>query len=372
MVAKTAVFDVILSIMIAKTSIIDHLLQKRWMTHLLFWSLLSLLFITFATLDSGSFKVHLIKHLALLPAQLMATYFSVYYLIPKLLLQKKYLRFFLLLVLSGYAFAALARLSIIYLAEPFFRVDFVQESILEVLADPFYLLVIYVPALYLVVFLFFGIKNIKYRFEEKHQIEVLQKEKVTAELQFLKAQIHPHFLFNTLNNLYALTLEKSDQAPDVVLKLSEMLDYMLYQCGDVEVSLAQEIELLENYVALESLRYGSRLDLVFNKNIDQPTAQIAPLILLSIVENAFKHGVSGNLKNPQIRIDLTLKNQVFTCRVFNTKADAEGKKTHSNNKKGIGSNNIKRQLDLIYPNSYRLSIDDQLATYTLTLEMKLL
>lgn len=357
--------------MTAKTSLIDHLLQKRWMIHLLFWSLLSLLFITFASLDSGNFKVHLIKHLALLPAQLMAAYSFVYYLIPQLLLQKKYLRFVLLLLLLAYIFSAIARLSIIYLAEPFFRVDFVQESVWEVLADPVYLLIIYVPALYLVVLLFFGIKNIKYRFEEKHQLEVLQKEKVTTELQFLKAQIHPHFLFNTLNNLYALTLEKSDQAPDVVLKLSEMLDYMLYQCGDMEVSLAQEIELLENYVALESLRYGARLDLVFNKNIDQPTAQIAPLILLSIVENAFKHGVSGNLKNPKVQIDLTLKNQAFTCRVFNTKTATEDEKTLSIHKKGIGSNNIRRQLDLIYPDNYSLNIEDKPATYTLTLEMKL-
>lgn len=345
---------------------IDQILQNRVASHLLFWVVL--LFVT-SLLGSfnGSFKFSLINNAALLPSQMMAAYLLSYYQIPELLLKKQYLKFFLSFIGSAFVLMIIARLMVIYIAEPFFRTDFEQETFLEILLEPFYLWIVYFPAVYLFPSIMLVIKTFKERFEERHQLEILQKEKATTELNFLKAQIHPHFLFNTLNNLYSLTLDKSDQAPEVVEKLSDMLDYMLYQCSDPTVAIHKEVSLLENYITLETIRYGDLLDLVFNKNIENSEVEIAPLILLSIVENAFKHGASGNLKNPTIHIDLTVTNEHLYFKVFNTKPTTPTAVL----KKGMGSVNVKRQLDLIYPEKHSLIVEDKLDSYSLVLEIDL-
>lgn len=299
----------------------------------------------------------------------MAAYSLVYYLFPRYFLSKKYLFFVLGLLLSVYVFTVLARLSVVYLAEPFIRTDFDQETPWEIISDPIYLLAIYMPATYLVVFIFFALKNIKARFDEKHQMEVLQKEKANNELRFLKAQIHPHFLFNTLNNLYALTLEGSKKAPEVVLKLSEMLDYILYQCSEPSVPLAKEVTLIQHYIDLERLRYSDHLEVSFEHQIVEENTMISPLILLSIVENAFKHGVSKVLEKSVVEISLSLTGKQLKFQVLNSKPPSSSNHS-SNDRKGIGSENIKRQLDLIYPNAYQLMIDDQPSTYSLSLEIE--
>jgi len=353
-----------------KSTWIDSILLNRTLTHVLFWVLWLLLTTIIASLNTGVFKSHLIHNLFILPAQILAGYLLVYYQVPKLLYQKKYVLFFISFSLSVFLLGAFARLSVIYLAEPFFREDFQQESIIEIFSDVPYLLGVYFPSVYLIAFIFLIIKTFKERFESKHQLEVLQNEKKTAELNFLKAQIHPHFLFNTLNNLYALTLEKSDDAPEVVVKLSEMLDYMLYQCSDPQVVISKEVELLENYMALEILRYGEKLDLKFNQQIDNPNTPIAPLILLSLVENAFKHGASGNLDNPLIHINLEVVDNQLKFKVFNTKSK-NPQSIKGLKKQGIGANNIKRQLDLIYPENYQLKIEDQEEDYLVILKIGL-
>lgn len=353
----------------SNANLLDSLLQNRVLTHVLFWMFMVAFLCLLASLNDGAVFVHFVKYLSLLPAQLLATYSFVYYLVPEYLLQKRYGLFFLLLLVSYYVFTAIARLSIIYLAEPFFRVDFRQETVGQVLADPVYLLAVYVPAVYMVVLIFFALKSIKGRFEAKHHTELLQKEKLSNELRFLKAQIHPHFLFNTLNNIYSLTLEQSTKAPEAVLKLSELLDYMLYQCEEPEVPLEKEVDLLHNYIELERLRYGEKLNLTFQQAIDEPDVRIAPLILLTIVENAFKHGVSDNLRKSTIALDLLLKEGQLSFKVANSKANAVNTKREHH---GIGTANIQRQLDLVYPNKHRLIIDDKPDTYTLTLEIDLL
>ncbi|MFK7935472.1 MAG: sensor histidine kinase [Saprospiraceae bacterium] len=345
----------------------DKILQKRWLSHLLFWLLFVLLFSVFAALNSGVFTIELIKYIAMLPTYWLATYSLVYYLSPRFLLQKKYLQFALLFVLSAYVFSALGRWSVVHIAEPFFRTDFTQETIFEILTDPLYLLVIYFPAVYLIVLIFYLIKTVKDRFDEKHQIEVLKKEKATSELRFLKAQIHPHFLFNTLNNLYSLTQEQSPKAPEVVLKLSEILDYMLYQSEDTQVPLERELNLVQNYLDLESLRYGEKLKLSFTKKVTDPTIKIAPLILLSLVENAFKHGVRKSIKGAWVEIKIEDKNNELHCTVANSKS-ANPIATPTAHK-GIGSGNVQRQLDLIYPDRHDLEIEETVDTYTAHLKI---
>lgn len=273
--------------------------------------------------------------------------------------------------ISVYVVSIIARLSIVYIAEPLIRKDFIQESLGEILADPAYLLVVYFPIVYLMAFLLLALKTIKERFEEKNMMEILRKEKATNELKFLKSQIHPHFLFNTLNSLYALTLTKSDVAPKVVVKLSEMLDYMLYQCNVPRLAIQKEIDLIQNFMDLEKLRHGTQLELSFEHQVDATQPQIAPLILLSLVENAFKHGASGNFLNPKIHIQLTVKDERLHFEVFNTKPPIAAPQPESTPKQGIGLYNVKRQLVLNYPSKHQLAIDETDETYLVTLNIDL-
>ncbi|MEL6924292.1 MAG: histidine kinase [Bacteroidota bacterium] len=366
-----------------ETKWIDWILNNRLLSHVLFWLALVGINTIWATLDSGNFRRNLIHTTALLPAQLLAAYFLIYYQLPELYRRKRYLLFGLSLAGSIVLLSALGRISIVYGAEPFTRKEFVQESITEIFTDVPYLLMVYFPAIYISALILWTAKTVKERYEVQNQLERLQKEKVMTELKFLKAQIHPHFLFNTLNNLYLLTLQKSDIAPEVVVKLSSILDYILYQCSDPMVPIEQEIKLLQNYIDLELLRYGDNIDLRFEKHIDDPTTPVAPLLLLSIVENAFKHGASKNLVDPLIHIELRTDSGQVYFKVHNSKAaipamaglpaltrlTMPGMAT-AEKRQGVGSDNIARQLELIYPKRHQLQLHEDDKNYTVELTIK--
>ncbi|WP_291790187.1 sensor histidine kinase [Maribacter sp.] len=213
-------------------------------------------------------------------------------------------------------------------------------------------------------------KTIKNSFEEKHQMEILQKEKALNELKFLKTQIQPHFLFNTLNNLYALTLTKSDLAPKIVLKLSELLDFILYQSNVSSISIKKEIVLIQGFIDLESLRFGDKLDLVFEHNVDDLNTRIAPLVLLPIIENAFKHGAIGKARTTKIHMFLSVENNVLNFEVYNNKPKTNLIRMTPNNS-GIGTRNLERQLELNYPNKNRLMVEDSLEGYLVKLCLEL-
>lgn len=345
----------------------DRLLENRFLTHLLFWLLiLTFLYTSYLSRFYESMFHFWVNLISILPTQLMAAYLLVYVQIPKYLYTKKYGRFMLSVLVSAYIILVLSRILNVYVVEVVLERGVEQESILEILMEPHHLLWRYFPVVYVAPVMLAILKLVKDRIQERQQLETLRIEKTTAELNFLKAQIHPHFLFNTLNNLYALTLQKSDEAPEVVLKLSEMLDYMLYQCNGPSVPIMKEVELIQNYIELERLRYGDRLELEFRQEIDHTQIEIAPLFLLTFVENAFKHGASGDMGTATIHILLECKGQQLFFQVFNTKplilqAD------HTNFKQGIGANNIRRQLELTYPNRHQLTVEETADTYSITL-----
>ncbi|OUS02963.1 hypothetical protein A9Q86_02025 [Flavobacteriales bacterium 33_180_T64] len=309
--------------------------------------------------------------LSFLPAQLLASYFLVYYQVPKLLFKKKYLKFGVSFLISAYMLLVLSKLLSMYLTEIFVPKYYEPKSLIEIISDPFHLAVVYFPSVYVFVFLMLMTKAFKDRFEERHQLEVLQKEKANTELKFLKAQTNPHFLFNTLNNLYSLTLEQSEKAPEVVLKLSGMLDYMLYRCKDAEVPLKNEIALIQDYIDLESLRYGKKLTLDFTYHLHDLNVKIAPLILISFVENAFKHGASINRKESVIKIELTTNDDQLCFKVFNTLPVRKQSDTENESHSGIGYSNSQRQLELNYKNKYDLKNTKTDEDFQLILTIKL-
>lgn len=204
----------------------------------------------------------------------------------------------------------------------------------------------------------------------KHQKEVseLKEQKKTTELNLLKNQLNPHFLFNTLNNLYILALKKSDRTPEVIAKLSDILDYMLYQCKDNYVPLKSEVNLINNYIALEKIRYGKRLKLTFNHRIDDDV-KIAPLLLLTFIENAFKHGLSQEINIGTIEIILEAKKNEIYFNIENSKPKLKEDKS-CKNRDSIGLENIRKQLKILYKkNNYILNIDEDNAKYSVILKL---
>ncbi len=202
-------------------------------------------------------------------------------------------------------------------------------------------------------------------FENEKVKTNLENEKLTAELAFLKSQINPHFLFNSLNNIYSLAYQKSAKTPEAILKLSEIMRYMLYESNDNMVSLAKEIRYLENYIELQKLRFKDESFVHLDISGDPENQTIMPLVLISFVENAFKHGVATDEKSP-IRITIKIESGKLFFRVINRKSDFNKDETG-----GIGLLNVHRRLDLIYKDKYKLTIDNSTDYYSCVLNLEL-
>lgn len=195
-------------------------------------------------------------------------------------------------------------------------------------------------------------------FIQEREKRMLENEKLTAELSFLKSQINPHFLFNSLNNIYSLTYHKSDKAPEAILKLSGIMRYMLQESEDDKVQLKDEIAYLENYISLQQLRFKKTLAIDYKVNIESLELRIMPLLLISFLENAFKHGVVTNKDYP-IRILIEVENKRLHFKVSNFKNNS-----NKDQGSGIGLENLKRRLELGYPDRYTLMIDDKELFYS--------
>lgn len=215
---------------------------------------------------------------------------------------------------------------------------------------------------------FFGIIRHIYNYIKLKQAEQkLRIEKQEAELNYLKSQTNPHFLFNTLNNIYSLTRDKSDLAPESVLRLSKILRFMLYETGGNYIAIEQEIKIISDYIALEKLRYDESLHVNFNYEIEDMKQAIPPLLLIPLVENAFKHGVSETRHEPFVDIHLSLKQRQLNFTVKNSKeAAAEGKSV----KESIGLSNLRRQLELLYKD-FSLSVQPGETDFTAVLKINL-
>ncbi|HZE86518.1 MAG TPA: histidine kinase, partial [Puia sp.] len=199
-----------------------------------------------------------------------------------------------------------------------------------------------------------ALRQIGLQLASKEHEKKLIKEKLEAELKFLKNQTNPHFLFNTLNNIYALARKKSDSTADVVMKLSKILRFMLYESGRKFITITEEVRLIEDYIDLERIRYDQRLNIIFHKEIDNEVQQVSPLLLLPFVENAFKHGVSETRFTSFVQIGLKLTDGHLTFNIVNSKAEEIGEQP---GKEQIGLCNIRRQLELMY-SEYSMEVDN--------------
>ena len=325
-----------------------------WVTHVVFYAWLYGSF-------EDKYQQYFFEELIYLPGKMLFTYFVLYFLLPRFLLAGKSGSFFLWLLISSFVIGIVQR----YVA---YNVDY-PIYYPQALADPFF----YFPkivkmfvAIYPVTFVAVAIKLLKFWYANQQAQQVLTQQKLQAELKFLKTQIHPHFLFNTLNNLYALTLKKSERAPEMVLKLSELINYMLYECTSEEVPLGKEIKFIRNYAAIEKMRYGDKLDIDIRVSGDATDRKIAPLVLLPFVENCFKHGASEELQQSWVKVSIDAQPHVTLMKVENNKASENG----IHKPAGIGIQNVKRRLDLIYPSQHELKIINGEETFLVILTIQ--
>jgi sensor histidine kinase YesM len=346
--------------------------RTRFIIHVAFWLMIWFFTAFVYGYEKQNLYMALKNNLFLLPVHIVYFYTVSYFIIPRYLLTRKYFKFFLVLVMFIFLMPWVTRLIDIYLVEPnldaYLRNLGVTDwpKVQGTKFERFTNLVYYLNAFKganLIVWFAVVIKFFEFWYKRHHAA-------LQAELDLLKAQIHPHFLFNTLNNLYALTLNRSPKSPEIVLGLSEILRYMLYECNVESVTLKKDIEVLENFILLEKMRYEERLDLNFTKEGSLEVHKIAPLLLLPLVENAFKHGASEKVGQAWISIDLIVKEQVIKFKVSNSKAELshEGNKpVHGN----IGLQNVKKRLELIYPNAHSLKVFNEEDMFAVILEIDL-
>ncbi len=228
--------------------------------------------------------------------------------------------------------------------------------------------IVQVFAITLFIVLFVGMLRFAVEwFELEAQRKEIENEKLTSELNFLKAQINPHFLFNTLNNLYYLAYTKSDNTTEVISKLSQMMRYMIYDSNHAKVLLSKEIEYMQNYISLERLRLNNQNPIDFEIKGNVENKWIAPLIFITFLENAFKHGVSNNNPKAWVKVSIQLEQNQCIYSVENSKPE----KSDVHEKSGIGLQNVQRRLELSYPGQFKLTTEDKNNVYFVQLTLTL-
>jgi two-component system, LytTR family, sensor kinase len=290
---------------------------------------------------------------------ILIAYLNLQYFLPNYLLKKQYLAYFAAVIFSVIGYLIIQSLFDYYLYG--YVVGPLRNSrLLGSLSYNFFSTLWYLG-------LMLALKLSMDWYEQQRIIQQITVEKLHAEVDFLRAQINPHFLFNSLNNLYALTLKKSELAPDVVLKLSDMMEYMLYDSTDEKVLLEKEVTYLKNYFELERLRSSGGANINLHVTAACNGQKIAPLLLLPLVENASKHGLSTQSENGWLRVDINLHQSTLTVVVENAKP----LKSSSKNKGGIGLDNLRKRLDLLYPLRHRLELEDKKDSFLARLVIEL-
>jgi sensor histidine kinase YesM len=349
-------------------NILKNVTSSRYqiMWHILFWIGYWLSFGLFYGSATGAYRETFTELLISLPVKMLFTYSILYYLMPKYLLTRKNEMFIGMLILTCVFFGLLQR--------AIYSVQIVQNLCLDNSSLAFTPITVVksLISMYIVAALAVMVKLIKHIYKNEKAQQELAQRTLEAELNFLKSQIHPHFLFNTLNNLYALTLKSSPKAPEVVLKLSDLLDYMLYECNANNIPVEKEIDLIDNYLSLEKLRYGNRLDVSFNYSVKDMTQEISPMLILPFVENSFKHGVSLTTDVNYVAIDLIIRNGIMVLKVENSKPNYVKPSIKKNPlHQGIGLTNVNRRLDLLYKDKFDLQIFDEEDSFLIVLKLEL-
>lgn len=336
--------------------------RKTILLHVTFWVVYTIIF----TITDGGYNNRFIRafyiEIAHLPLRLIVVYLNYFIFFPTLLLSGKYYKYALYTLFTIIAAAALQRGIMFYYVNP---VLFPDTSDVITYFVPYKLLqagvIITSPLMFMI-----GFSVLHFVFKLRDKAEKLEKENLQSELKFLRAQINPHFFFNTLNSLYGLAQERSDRAPEVVLKLSELMSFVLYETDQEKIPLSKEIKYIKNYIELEEIRYGDRF--VCNLSISGDTdISIPPLLMLPFIENSFKHGIKHESDKGWVNIYVGVNDRKFIFKVENSISTTNTKEKYN----GLGIANVKRRLDLLFSGRYMLNCTRSGNQYQVRMEIEL-
>jgi two-component system, LytTR family, sensor kinase len=341
---------------------LSHQIRKRFIIpHLLFWLLSIILFAVLLvftrnfSLSGISLRIVVSFFITILYLAI-SVYINLLWLVPVFFKKRRFI-LFTVLQLGNILLFILLNFFTSYIFESGHR-NFWNEFVAE-----FILVSIFISVTTLLKFMrdSIALQDAEIRVRE------VERAKIGAELQVLKSQVNPHFFFNTLNSLYSLSLDKSDKTPEMILKLSGLMRYIIYEARDNLVPLARQLEFLRNYVSLEQLRSGERLRMEFEVEGEHTEIPVDPLMFIAFVENTFKHGVQSGNRDPYIRIffNLTREGQVRFLAENNYEPQETG-----GDSEGIGLSNVKKRLDLLYPGKYDLNIHDREGVYRVDLTIR--
>lgn len=325
--------------------------KRKALLHTMVWAFLITLFTLVATGGFNSSTGFLIHFLCMTFINVLIFYINLYLIIPITLNKRKFFWWFFSCFIIALSFAfikygesfymyEISNLEIAIKGKKIQNHNFWGNMLSFFLTNGFF---IFLSTVYKF--------TVDWFFNEREKSD-LEKQSLSAELAFLRSQINPHFLFNSLNNIYSLAYQKSDAAPNAILKLSEIMRYMLYESNDNRVYLEKEITYLESYIELQKLRFKDDAYVILEVEGQIKNQTIVPLVLISFVENAFKHGIATDPQNP-IHINISIFEDKLLFTLYNLK-----NKQNKDQTGGIGMINVKRRLDLTYPNQYKLSVDD--------------
>lgn len=335
--------------------------------HIVFWTI----YFIFNTLRWSSihsdFAYSLKTNLIGFPIHMALAYFHIYYLMPKYVYTRKYLSF------VGYMLLALALMLLVKYNLTYYLVSTVVMP--EIAPDISHLTLDYavqtmLGEVYVISFVT-AIKITVDRIRENSKLYDLEKRQLTTELRFLRSQVSPHFFFNTLNNIYSLTLEKSDKAPIVILKLSELMRYLIYSTNQPRQDLKDELDSIQNYIDLERIRFNDLLQIEVRISGNLEHKEIAPMLLIPLVENCFKHGANKNIGKVDICIDARVVDDFLYFEISNTIPINGARNSAPEGSNGIGLSNVKKRLELGYDQAdYELDISEKNSKFHVDLKLK--
>jgi sensor histidine kinase YesM len=312
----------------------------------------------------SEYRRYAINAAVIVPISFCATWFTVHVLIERFFLKGKRTAFWVLLAVSAICFTLARRTFNYYYTYPLYFPE--GQQTMSFLFPP--KLIIEAVNTYLIVALYTMFYFLRAWYEQQRTTQQLQKDKAEAQLELLKSQVQPHFIFNTLNNIYSYAQQNNQQTSELIYRLSALLSYMLYDSRQTTIALGKELEYIYNYIELEKIRYGKRLDVSLNVFDPVDHFKIAPLLLLPLIENSFKHGVANNIRDGWIRMDIGLNDDWLSVKIENSYDDRKGETPEARN--GIGLENVRKRLEILYQGKYEFKCIKENDSFLTILKIK--
>jgi len=307
----------------------------------------------------NDYPYYFLESLGMVPFVMASTYLTIYLILPYYLKKQHFVLSLFLFVGALLLICTLQRMFLRYINNLEIRIGEMYDlSFLSLFLETNFMVGIAM-----------AIKLIKIWFEQQKEKFEIEKRNLQSELNLLKAQIHPHFLFNTMNNLYALSLGQSAKTSEGIAKVSDLLRVVLYDCNDVYIDFEKEINLIRNYIDLQKLRFDNRLSLSFNIEGEPATIKVAPMLYITFIENCFKHGSSNDPDNSWINIGFRITDHQISFTAENSKPMLIAEHS-SNRSKGIGLENVKKRLEILYKNNYTLELSESDRSFKVELLLK--